>query len=79
MAGCKGVLCVDKSIPADEIHLRPSQWKFQSEHWVLEICRSSFYSPGYLNRQFITILESIGIDKEVSESDSRFYLISGLF
>ena len=78
MAGCKGgmtllifslhhslVLTVDPTIPEGEIQVRPSQWKFESEHYAMEICRSSFYSPGYLNRQFITILEALGVDKSV--------------
>jgi hypothetical protein len=65
MAGCKGVLTVDRDIPPSQIHLRPSQIKFESKHWVIEICRPSFFSPGYLNRQFITLLESLGINKQV--------------
>ncbi|KAJ3037013.1 hypothetical protein HDV00_002146 [Rhizophlyctis rosea] len=54
-AGSKGVLTLDKNIPPDEIHIRPSQNKFESNHPALEICRLSFYSPGYLNRQFVFI------------------------
>ncbi|TPX56009.1 hypothetical protein PhCBS80983_g04858 [Powellomyces hirtus] len=65
LAGSKGVLVKDPSIPKNEVHLRKSQTKFQSEHYAFEICRTSFYSPGYLNHQYIILLETLGIKKEV--------------
>ncbi len=56
---------MDPNIPPDQIQIRKSQMKFDSEHFAIEICRSSFYSPGYLNRQIITLLETLRIPKEV--------------
>ncbi|KAJ3297514.1 hypothetical protein HK104_000416 [Borealophlyctis nickersoniae] len=35
--------------------------RFHSSHIALEIVRTSFYSPGYLNHQYIILLESLGI------------------
>jgi hypothetical protein len=55
---------VDPNVPPDQIQIRKSQMKFDSEHFAIEICRSSFFSPGYLNRQIITLLETLGISKE---------------
>ncbi|KAI8803026.1 RNA dependent RNA polymerase-domain-containing protein [Cladochytrium replicatum] len=63
MAGSKGVLVVDPTIPPVSIQLRKSQIKFKSKHDALEIIRTSFFSPGYLNRQCISLLETLGIPK----------------
>ncbi|KAI9094039.1 RNA dependent RNA polymerase-domain-containing protein [Phlyctochytrium arcticum] len=65
MAGAKGVLTLDETIPPNEIHLRPSQIKFMSKHFAVEVCRTSFHSPGYLNHQFVILLESLGISQKV--------------
>ncbi|KAJ3415612.1 hypothetical protein HDV05_004488 [Chytridiales sp. JEL 0842] len=62
MAGCKGV--INNDIAASEAQIRPSQIKFQSAHLSLEIIRTSFFSPGYLNHQFIILLESLGVPKQ---------------
>ncbi|KAJ3170217.1 hypothetical protein HDU88_008844 [Geranomyces variabilis] len=65
LAGAKGVLVQDPSIDRREVHLRKSQMKFPSTHNAMEICRTSFYSPGYLNHQLVILLETLGIKKEV--------------
>ncbi|TPX69282.1 hypothetical protein SpCBS45565_g02593 [Spizellomyces sp. 'palustris'] len=41
------------------------QAKFKSGHYALEVCRTSFYSPGYLNHQYVILLETLGIHKQV--------------
>ncbi|KAI8818422.1 RNA dependent RNA polymerase-domain-containing protein, partial [Fimicolochytrium jonesii] len=65
MGGAKGVLTLDKRIPKDEVHLRKSQRKFPSTHLAFEVCRTSFYSPGFLNHQYVILLETLGIKQEV--------------
>ncbi|KAJ3023031.1 hypothetical protein HKX48_004512 [Thoreauomyces humboldtii] len=73
LGGSKGVLVLSNTIPKNEVHIRKSQMKyiryhmkpFESSHHALEICRTSFYSPGYLNHQYIILLETLGIRKEV--------------
>ncbi|KAJ3041241.1 hypothetical protein HK097_002362 [Rhizophlyctis rosea] len=62
--GKKGVLTLDLNIPDNEVHVRDSQMKFYSGHTAMEICRVSWYSPGYLNRQFVVLLECLGIPVE---------------
>ncbi|GAA5813500.1 hypothetical protein MFLAVUS_006978 [Mucor flavus] len=67
LGGAKGVLTVDKSL-ADEVvkvQLRPSQIKFESKHLTLEVIRTSTFINGYLNRQVITLLSSLGVKDEV--------------
>ncbi|KAJ1569987.1 hypothetical protein HK096_007124, partial [Nowakowskiella sp. JEL0078] len=67
MSGCKGMLAVNPNIPESQIHIRPSQKKFEvlNATPTLEIIRTSFYSPGFLNRQFVLLLETLGVPKDV--------------
>ncbi|KAI9097075.1 RNA dependent RNA polymerase-domain-containing protein [Phlyctochytrium arcticum] len=68
IGGAKGVLTLVRGIPPNEIHLRQSQKKFESDHNALEICRTSFFSPGFLNHQFIILMETQGITISAFES-----------
>ncbi|ORY92106.1 RNA dependent RNA polymerase-domain-containing protein [Syncephalastrum racemosum] len=63
--GAKGVLSVSNFLEGRKIQLRPSQIKFSSTHYELEIIRFSTLIPGYLNRQAITILSALGISDEI--------------
>lgn len=63
--GAKGVLTVSNFLEGRKIQLRPSQIKFESDHYMLEVIRVSNLIPGYLNRQAITILSSLGVPDEV--------------
>ncbi|OZJ04567.1 hypothetical protein BZG36_02704 [Bifiguratus adelaidae] len=65
LGGSKGVLCVSNQLPDDQVHIRPSQQKFQSSHYDLEIIRTSTYIPSYLNRQVITILSALDVPDRV--------------
>jgi hypothetical protein len=65
IGGAKGMLSVDKNLPPNTICLRPSMIKFKSLLKCLNIIRSSSYSPGFLNKQTISLLESWDIKKEV--------------
>lgn len=61
MGGCKGVLAVWPEAKGKSVHIRESQIKFQSEYNGLEIVRCAAYATATLNRQTITILESLGV------------------
>ncbi|RVX71797.1 hypothetical protein B0A52_04196 [Exophiala mesophila] len=65
LAGCKGVLAIDKSLTGLDMRLRPSQFKFESSSTELEIIRVSVYSQSTLNRQLILVLSSLGVPDHV--------------
>ncbi|KHN98806.1 suppressor of ascus dominance [Metarhizium album ARSEF 1941] len=64
MGGCKGVLAVWPQAQGMEVHIRNSQEKFKSNFQALEIVRCATCSTATLNRQTITILESLGVRRE---------------
>lgn len=66
MGGAKGMLAYWPDISPDEVHVRPSQVKFKSEHTTLEVCRGSTFKTSFLNRQVITVLNTaLGIPNHV--------------
>lgn len=65
LGGCKGMLTVSSDPQPHEVHIRPSQRKFDSASGGLEIIRWSQYSMATLNRQLILVLSSLGIRDEV--------------
>ncbi|GBC00871.1 hypothetical protein RclHR1_00040022 [Rhizophagus clarus] len=65
LAGYKGVLCQSNYVQSNQVQVRPSQHKFESKHYVLEVIRGSTFIPAYLNRQAITLLSSLGIPDNV--------------
>lgn len=64
MGGCKGVLCVWPDVPAQEIHIRPSQQKFKTPYNVLETIKFSTFSQATLNKQIIPILHCLGVSDQ---------------
>ncbi|XVE71174.1 hypothetical protein DITRI_Ditri10aG0129600 [Diplodiscus trichospermus] len=65
-AGCKGVVaCWPEEGDGIRLSLRPSMNKFQSGHTTLEICSWTRFQPGFLNRQIITLLSTLGVPDEV--------------
>ncbi|KAK7543480.1 RNA-directed RNA polymerase [Phyllosticta citricarpa] len=70
-AGAKGMLSLDTRLPGEQLRLRPSMIKFTlgeapKDTVELEICNGNFKSmPMYLNRQFIKILEDLGVGAKV--------------
>lgn len=64
MGGCKGVLAVWPQAKGMEVHIRKSQEKFRTDFKGLEIIRCAKYTTATLNRQTITILESLGVQKK---------------
>jgi RNA-dependent RNA polymerase len=65
LGGCKGVLALDPKITGSEVHIRPSQLKFDAEFTGLEIIRSSALATPYFNRQIIVVLSDLGVPDHV--------------
>lgn len=77
MGGCKGVLVVWPDVPANEVHIRPSQEKFKAPYNGLETIKVSSYSQATLNRQIIPLLSCLGVEDrfflELLEEELREY------
>ncbi|RIA87188.1 RNA dependent RNA polymerase-domain-containing protein [Glomus cerebriforme] len=65
LAGYKGVLCQSNSVRENQIQVRPSQHKFESQHHILEVIRESKFISAYLNRQAIALLSALGISDDI--------------
>ncbi|ORZ09851.1 RNA dependent RNA polymerase-domain-containing protein [Absidia repens] len=65
LGGAKGVLMVADKLKGFKVQLRPSQIKFNSDHYMLEVIRTSSHISAYLNRQAITLLSSLGVKDDV--------------
>lgn len=65
LGGRKGVLAVDPTIKKTEVHIRPSQHKFDADHTGLEIIRCSSLATPFFNRQIIVILSYLGVPDHV--------------
>lgn len=68
--GCKGVVMIDPKLKVNEkLVIRPSMKKFSpgkrpfQDLWLCDHSRP--YTFGHLNRQFITLLSSLGVEDEV--------------
>ncbi|TGO38954.1 hypothetical protein BHYA_0063g00010 [Botrytis hyacinthi] len=64
--GAKGMISLDSRLPGVQLRLRKSMIKFEgSSSNDLEICGGAYKPlPMYLNRQFIKILEDLGVEPE---------------
>ncbi|KAJ5372624.1 hypothetical protein N7517_004630 [Penicillium concentricum] len=65
LGGAKGMLVVSPDPLPQEVHLRPSQQKFETNQTGLEIIRWSQFSLATLNRQLILVLSALDISDEV--------------
>jgi len=65
--GCKGVFALDPYLESNTIHYRESQKKFESDDTALNICSVSNYKEGFLNRQFIILLSTLGVEDKIFE------------
>lgn len=65
LGGCKGVLTVWPDAKGREVSIRPSQRKFQADHNILEVIRTSKFVTAALNRQLIIVLSSLGTQDNV--------------
>ncbi|CAF1495011.1 unnamed protein product [Adineta steineri] len=63
IAGCKGLIIIDPQSTYEQyyIKIRPSMKKFESNHWILDICGFSRATPTRLNNQFIWLLSDLGV------------------
>ncbi|KAG0154062.1 hypothetical protein PDIDSM_1442 [Penicillium digitatum] len=68
LGGAKGMLVVSPDPMPQEVHIRPSQQKFETTQAGLEIIRWSQYSLATLNRQLILVLSALGIPDKVFHS-----------
>ncbi len=76
LGGCKGVLAVSPDAKMQEIHIRPSQYKFPAIHNGLEIIRWSQFAAATLNRQLILVLSALGVGDEVFERKLKEMLMN---
>ncbi|KAF7718767.1 Uncharacterized protein PECH_004246 [Penicillium ucsense] len=65
LGGCKGMLTVSPDPIVRDVHIRPSQIKFEADHKRLEIIRWSQLSAATLNRQLILVLSALGVRDHV--------------
>lgn len=65
LGGCKGVLALDPTITKNEVHIRPSQFKFEAPYTGLEIIRCSSLATPFFNRQIIIVLSDLGVPDHV--------------
>ena len=80
--GCKGVVMVDPKLEGECLVIRPSMKKFASgskpfkELWLCDYSRP--YTFGHLNRQFIMLLSSLGVEDEVflRVQEEHFHLLT---
>lgn len=61
IAGAKGMLSIDSRLTGLDVCLRPSMKKFESKDSTIEICKVARRGPYFLNRQIITLLNTLGI------------------
>jgi RNA-dependent RNA polymerase len=65
--GYKGVVAVDERMRGGnmKLRLRPSMRKFDCDHYYVEVCKTTSLMPGFLNRQIITLLSTLGVPDRV--------------
>ncbi|KAM0042835.1 putative RNA-directed RNA polymerase [Helianthus debilis subsp. tardiflorus] len=68
--GYKGVVAVDPN-SFMKLSLRRSMLKFESDNTKLDILAVSKYQPCYMNRQFITLLSTLGVSDHIFEKMQR--------
>ena len=66
--GCKGVFALDPSLGPNTVLYRESQKKFESDDTALNIISVSNFKEGYLNRQFIILLSTLGVKDKIFEN-----------
>lgn len=75
--GAKGVLSVDPYMKEEKtICLRPSMVKFEGKYRDLEILDYNKYRGGYLNRQIILLLVTLGVPDKVFRDLQNEYLLA---
>ncbi|KAK2757339.1 hypothetical protein FQN54_004853 [Arachnomyces sp. PD_36] len=77
LGGCKGILTVSPEVKGQEVHIRPSQYKFPAMHNGLELIRWAQFSMATLNRQIIVVLSALGVGDGVFREKLRV-MMAGL-
>lgn len=76
--GAKGILVKDFRLGKNSIHLRKSMIKYQCNHEAaqkyLDILDWNKYKSGFLNRQTIILLRSLGVDNKVFMGKQRDHI-----
>ncbi|KAG0093757.1 hypothetical protein BGZ93_001926 [Podila epicladia] len=65
LGGSKGVLAVCPHLYGNQVEIRRSMKKFDVDHYVLEVIKTSAFTPSYLNRQIIILLSALGVPDKV--------------
>ncbi|KAF9389237.1 hypothetical protein BGX21_000151 [Mortierella sp. AD011] len=65
LGGAKGVLVWHPPLRERQVQIRPSMAKFDVEHYVLEVIKTSGFISSYLNRQIILLLTALGVPDQV--------------
>ncbi|KAJ5357535.1 RNA-dependent RNA polymerase eukaryotic-type [Penicillium brevicompactum] len=76
LGGSKGMLVTSPDPKHQEVHLRPSQQKFEATFNGLEIIRWSQFSLAVLNRQIIIVLSSLRIPDHIFRQKQEIMLSS---
>lgn len=63
LGGSKGVLSLDKTLKDRQVCLRPAMTKFEAANTHLELANKGHIIQFFLNRQFIVLLESLGLPR----------------
>ena len=61
LGGIKGVVSVDPKLEGRKLCYRPSMYKFPSSHMEIEVLNCAEFRYGYLNRQIILLLSTLGV------------------
>jgi RNA-dependent RNA polymerase len=64
LGGIKGIVAVNPNLKKELVLFRPSMLKFDSNDTELGVIRCSSFSQGYLNRQIIILLTTLGVERE---------------
>jgi RNA-dependent RNA polymerase len=66
LGGIKGIVAVNPDLKEKElICVRPSMSKFESQDTELGVIRGSTFSQGFLNRQIVTLLSTLGVPNDI--------------
>jgi RNA-dependent RNA polymerase len=65
LGGIKGIVAVNRELIGEQILVRPSMLKFKSNDTELGVIRCSSYSQGFLNRQIISLLSTLGVPNTI--------------
>ena len=76
IGGIKGVVALDPSLEGKKLCYRDSMQKFHSQHRGLEVLNVAQFRYGYLNRQIILLLSTLGVKDPVFRKLQNDYLDS---